>query len=176
MDLRAEFQNNSGQIILFGLFQSAAEMYRKAPPGFHSSRGKPSAHLKSRAKTLNFFAVPQIHNTTFISPTSAVSMDCFFVAVETLIGITQAKSIWASIVGGSYNVGTVIQALKLIGSRVAGVITVGIMIYSVGCCLDWWYIVPYEEETRNDTTWKIDNEIGDSSEIFPDTLGWSRNP
>jgi hypothetical protein len=62
---------------------------------------------------------------------------CFLTAVGTLIGITEIQSIYESIVAGATK-RTVIGALKLIGRRVAGVITVGIMIYEVGDCLEWW--------------------------------------
>ncbi len=33
---------------------------------------------------------------------------------------------------------TVIAAVKLIGRRVAGIISVALMVYATGSCLDWW--------------------------------------
>lgn len=33
---------------------------------------------------------------------------------------------------------TVIAAIKLVGRRVGTVISVGIMVYATGRCLDWW--------------------------------------
>ncbi len=64
-------------------------------------------------------------------------LDCLITAVSSFIGITQAKSIWASIVAGA-SAETVVAALKLIGKRVAGVISVAIMIWDAGSCFDWW--------------------------------------
>ena len=64
-------------------------------------------------------------------------MDCFLTAVGTLIGITDAKNIWKSIVAGASEE-TAIAAVKLIGRRVGTIISVGIMVYEVGSCLDWW--------------------------------------
>lgn len=58
-------------------------------------------------------------------------------AVGTVIGITQAQSIWQSIVAGA-TVQSVVDALILIAKRVAAVVTVSIMIYEAGQCLHWW--------------------------------------
>ncbi|WP_346239306.1 hypothetical protein ABDK00_006300 [Niabella insulamsoli] len=81
--------------------------------------------------------IEDMNDKYLINPSSA-NIGCFFTAVSTFIGVTQARSIWRSIVSGSYNVGTVIDALKLAGKRVAGVLTVAIMVYDVGECLGWW--------------------------------------
>ena len=62
---------------------------------------------------------------------------CFQAAVSTVIGLTQAQALWQSIVGGA-TVQTVVDALILIGRRVAGVISVGLMVVAVGDCLGWW--------------------------------------
>ncbi|GEM_PF-4847686 len=64
-------------------------------------------------------------------------MNCFLTAVGTFLGITQAQQIWNSILAGAAE-DTVIATLKMIGRRVGSIISVGIMIYSVGQCLDWW--------------------------------------
>jgi hypothetical protein len=53
------------------------------------------------------------------------------------MGLTQAQALWQSIVGGA-TVQTVVDALILIGRRVAGVISVGLMVVAVGDCLGWW--------------------------------------
>lgn len=65
------------------------------------------------------------------------SFDCFLTAVSTAIGISDAKSLWKSIIGGAAQQ-TVISSLKLMAKRVAAAWTVVVLVYEVGVCLDWW--------------------------------------
>jgi len=71
-------------------------------------------------------------------PSTSSGMSCFVTAVSTLIGLSQAKAIWADIVAANFTVTTAVEALTLIGKRVAGVIAVACMVYSAGECLGWW--------------------------------------
>jgi hypothetical protein len=77
------------------------------------------------------------NSTNNVMKTSDENMDCFLTAVGDFIGISQAKSIWRGIVMGASEQ-TVIAAVKLIGRRVAGIISVALMVYATGSCLDWW--------------------------------------
>lgn len=86
-----------------------------------------------------------VGDTTHLPVYNAQSYSCFLVAVSTFLGIADAQGIWASIVGGA-SAQTAVAALKLIARRVAGVISVGIMIYSVGECLNWWYSIPFNPQ------------------------------
>ncbi|QEC43236.1 hypothetical protein [Pseudobacter ginsenosidimutans] len=83
-------------------------------------------------------------NSKYVSNPTSTDLTCFMTAVSTFIGVTQARNIWKSIATGSYNAGTVIDALKLMGKRVATVIGVGIMVYEVGACLHWWDVDPID--------------------------------
>ncbi len=64
-------------------------------------------------------------------------LNCFFAVVGGVIGITDARNIWKSITAGASEE-TILAAVKVIGKRVAGIITVGIMVYELGECFDWW--------------------------------------
>lgn len=108
IDIREDFVDNPQGIITLGLFYAAKE---------------------SKSNTQNNYA----SRAEMASP----GMDCFLTAVGTLIGITDAKNIWKSIVAGASEE-TAIAAVKLIGRRVGTIISVGIMVYEVGSCLDWW--------------------------------------
>ncbi len=68
---------------------------------------------------------------------ASLGMDCFFTAVVGVIGILDARTIWASITAGA-SAQTALAALSVIARRTAGVITVGIMVYQVGECMGWW--------------------------------------
>ncbi len=96
-------------------------------------------------------------NQQYINNPSSANLNCFFAAVEGFIGLTNARSIWRAITTGSYSVGTLIDALKLLGKRVATVITVGIMVYNVGACVGWWYAEPIPDTPiTTDSTIPID--------------------
>ena len=58
-------------------------------------------------------------------------------AVSAFVGVTEARNIWASIQAGTSSE-TVVGTIKLVGRRVASVITVVFTVYQVGECLDWW--------------------------------------
>lgn len=94
------------------------------------------------------FALIEEARNRYLDPSSSSSgnLSCFFTAVAGIMGIKDARSIWASIVSGSYNTGTVIDAIKLFGGRIGGVISVAFAIYQVGECFGWWNALPVENE------------------------------
>lgn len=113
IDIRDKFIDNPEGIIILGMFFAARE---------HKNRiiSKKSDNIDSKSIMLY-----------------DDNMNCFITAVSDVIGITQAKSLWASIVAGATEE-TIIAAVSLIGRRVAGLITVTFMVYSTGECLGWW--------------------------------------
>jgi hypothetical protein len=117
IDLNEEFSDNPDGITLVGVFYAAKE------------------NLLLNEFTGNLNQGKTTHSTNSLKASPA--FDCFLNAVGTFIGITQARSIWNSIVAGASEQ-AIISSLKLIGRRVAAVIGVGIMVYDVGSCLDWW--------------------------------------
>jgi hypothetical protein len=110
IDIRAEFKENPEGIIILGMLYASKEYENKK--------------LNTRGTSLAAFKEPE-------------AMNCFLTAVSDVIGISQAKALWASIVAGATEE-TVIAAVSLIGRRVAGVITITLMVYSTGECLGWW--------------------------------------
>lgn len=118
IDIRNDFINDPNGVILLGLFYAADEYYYQNQMTAKS--------LKQSGKT----ASPNLYD-------DPDPMGCFLTAVGSLIGFADAKNIWRSFVAGASEQ-TVIAALKLIGRRVATVITVVVTIYQAGECLDWW--------------------------------------
>ena len=112
IDITEEFIDNPEGIIILGLFYAKKEQQDA------------DSQIMS-------------NSTKNVMKTADENMDCFMTAVGDFIGITQAKSIWNSIVMGATEQ-TVIAAVKLIARRVAGIITVTSMVYATGRCLDWW--------------------------------------
>jgi hypothetical protein len=110
IDIRSKFLNNQSGLITLGLFFALRE------------------HQEAARLLI-------VANNRAVMPLDPWT--CFTTAVGTVIGLAQAQAIWQSIVGGA-TVQTVIDALVLIGRRVAGVITVGLMVVAVGDCLGWW--------------------------------------
>ena len=108
IDIRTKFVNNLHGIITLGLVYALYENYNTYKTNLNGREALPPD-----------------------------SFDCFMTAVGTVIGITQAQSIWQSIVAGA-TVQSVVDALILIAKRVAAVVTVSIMIYEAGQCLHWW--------------------------------------
>lgn len=108
-DVRKDFIDDPNRLVILGLFYAAKE-----------SRDLAMQRAGGGLKLPNDSA-----------------FDCFLTAVGTVIGIFDVKNIWNSIVAGATE-DTVIAALKLIGGRVASIITLGIMVYEVGNCLNWW--------------------------------------
>ena len=111
IDIREKFVDNPEGIIILGMFYAEKE-YQKTK-------------YQIKTNSLNSFK------------TSDENMDCFMTVVSDVIGISQAKAIWNSIVMGASEE-TVIAAVSLIGKRVAGILTVATMVYSTGSCLGWW--------------------------------------
>lgn len=112
IDITEEFIDNPEGIVILGLFYAKKEQQDA------------DSQIMS-------------NSTKNVMKTADENMDCFMTAVGDFIGITQAKSIWNSIVMGATEQ-TVIAAVKLIARRVAGIITVTSMVYATGSCLDWW--------------------------------------
>jgi hypothetical protein len=112
IDITKEFIDNPEGIVILGLFYAKKEQQVTY------------SHIMS-------------NSTNNVMKTSDENMDCFLTAVGDFIGISQAKSIWRGIVMGASEQ-TVIAAVKLIGRRVAGIISVALMVYATGSCLDWW--------------------------------------
>ncbi len=121
IDLRGKFQNDPEGLIILGVFFAAKE--------------KHDAITRSGTATKNGLSeeIPLVAD-----PSASGTFDCFLTAVSTVIGITQAKELWLTITAGTATVDTAVAALALIGKRVAGVITVAIMIYEAGSCFGWW--------------------------------------
>lgn len=111
IDIREKFEDNPEGIVILGMFYAEKE--------YQNSKNQ----IKS--------------NSLKSFKTGDENMGCFITVIGDVIGISQAKAIWNSIVLGASEE-TVIAAISLIGKRVAGVLTVATMIYSTGSCLEWW--------------------------------------
>lgn len=111
IDIRDKFIDNPEGIIILGVFYAEKE----------------SLDLKSQTKSYSINSLK----------TNDEDMSCLFAAVGAVIGISEAKAIWSSIVAGA-SAETVIAAVSLIGRRVAAIWTVSVMVYEIGGCLDWW--------------------------------------
>lgn len=118
IDIRSDFIGDPNGIIILGLFYAAKENY---------DQQQMSTLLLAKSKNKSV--------TPYFVANDA--MGCFFTAIGALVGINDAKNIWNSIIAGASDQ-TVIAAVKLIGRRVATVITVVTTVYSVGSCLNWW--------------------------------------
>lgn len=112
IDIRAEFPNDPNGIILSGLFLATRTNVPLIPV--------------DRQGTSQEITINRVDD-----------LSCFMTAIGALIGISDARNIWASIQAGASSE-TVIGTIKLIGRRVASVITVVFTVYQVGECLDWW--------------------------------------
>ena len=117
IDITKEFIDNPEGIVILGLFYAKKEQ-----------QDANSQIMSDRTNNLMKANVMQAPDGT---------MDCFLTAVGDLIGISQAQSIWKSIVMGATEE-TVISAVTLIGRRVAGIFSVCTMVYATGSCLGWW--------------------------------------
>ena len=117
IDITKEFIDNPEGIVILGLFYAKKEQ-----------QDANSQIMSNRTNNLMKANVMQASDGT---------MDCFLTAVGDLIGISQAQSIWKSIVMGATEE-TVISAVTLIGRRVAGIFSVCTMVYATGSCLGWW--------------------------------------
>lgn len=118
IDLRVDFADDPNNVIIFGLFYAAKEYIDQES-------------LYATQKSVKKKKEPSIY---YMPPDPEI---CFWTAVGTIIGFTEAKSIWNAIVGGASEQ-TIIRTLKLMGKRVASAITLVITIKEVGECLGWW--------------------------------------
>ncbi|PQV59672.1 hypothetical protein CLV53_11556 [Sediminibacterium magnilacihabitans] len=115
-DIRRDFVNNPQGIIILGLLYAAKERH---------------------AATINMSASLHAPGQGLAVESNRATFDCLLSVVGSVIGLSDARNLWQSIAAGATEE-TAIAALKVIGRRVAGVITVAIMVYDLGSCLDWW--------------------------------------
>ncbi len=113
IDISQQFINNPKGIVILGMLYASKEYEEQRD--LHQSQG--------------------VGSVTYKTPDE--NMNCFLTAIGDVIGISQAKSLWKSIIAGASEE-TVIAAVSLIGRRVAGAITITLAIYSTGECLGWW--------------------------------------
>jgi hypothetical protein len=110
IDLRNDFVDNPEGIVTLGLFYAAKE--------------KNAALANTQSLGISPLYVEE-------------DFWCFLEVVGAVIGIGEAKNIWRSIMAGAAD-DTIIAAVRLVGRRVAGIFTVGIMIAGAGHCLGFW--------------------------------------
>jgi hypothetical protein len=68
---------------------------------------------------------------------TAPGMDCFISAVSSVIGIVDARNLYLSFANG-VSAETILGTVRLLGKRVAGILTLGFAIYELGKCIGWW--------------------------------------
>jgi hypothetical protein len=111
IDIREEFKDNPEGIIVLGMLYAAKEYE--------------DARIKIKGNSLEVMKSPE------------EEMNCFFVAVESVIGITQARSLWKSIAMGATKE-AVISSVSLLSRRVVAIWSVANLVYDIGGCLEWW--------------------------------------
>jgi len=111
IDITQEFINNPEGIVILGIFYAKKE----------------AIEAKSQIKSFSINSYKS----------NSEDMDCLMTAVGAVIGISQAKDIWKSIMAGATEA-TIIGTVKLMARRVAAAWTVVAMVYEVGSCLDFW--------------------------------------
>ena len=117
IDLRLDFADDPNDVVIFGLFYTAKEVYDQG--------NTPPSTFKIKAKQEKPNYVP-------IDP-----LECVFQAIGDIIGLSNVRTIWASIIGGAGE-HTIIAALKLLGGRKVAGFTLVVAVYHTGQCLDWW--------------------------------------
>lgn len=118
IDARNDFVNDPQGLIVVGLYFAAYEWQN------NSTFINNNKSLKSKKK-------PDV------IANSSDPMGCFLTAIGSVIGITDARNIWRSIVAGASEQ-TAIAAVKVIAKRSAVVISAVFAIYEAGDCLGWW--------------------------------------
>ena len=68
---------------------------------------------------------------------TAPGMDCFISAVSSVIGIVDARNLYLSFANG-VSAETILGTVRLLGKRVAGILTLGFAVYELGKCIGWW--------------------------------------
>lgn len=68
---------------------------------------------------------------------TAPGMDCFISAVSSVIGIVDARNLYLSFSNG-VSAETILGTVRLLGKRVAGILTLGFAVYELGKCIGWW--------------------------------------
>ena len=119
VDIRKDFINNPDGVLTLGYFVAHIEKQKEL--------------ISKRAQSGMEGEVLSITN-----PETDKQFECFLTAVSSFIGLSEARSIWKSIVTGSLETSTIIGGLALMAKRVATIATVTIMIYEAGDCLGWW--------------------------------------
>lgn len=117
INLSKDFIDNPDGIVIFGLFMAAKE----------------SNDLNKSNKILT----TDIQKISTKLDESGGGMSCFFAAIGGVLGIRDARDLWKACLEGASEQ-TLIASIKLMGKRVAGVLTLAIAVYEVGECLDWW--------------------------------------
>ena len=111
IDIREEFKDNPEGIIVLGMLYAAKEYE--------------DAKIKIAGNSLEVMKSPE------------ENMNCFFVAVESAIGIYEAKNLWKSITMGATKE-AVISSVSLLSRRIVAVWTIANLVYDIGGCLEWW--------------------------------------
>jgi hypothetical protein len=111
IDITQEFKNNPEGIVILGIFYANKEAIE--------------AKSKNKSFSINSYQ------------TNSEDMECLMTAVGTVIGISQAKDIWKSIMAGATEA-TILNTVKLLARRVAAAWTLVALVYEVGGCLDFW--------------------------------------
>jgi hypothetical protein len=68
---------------------------------------------------------------------NAPGMDCFITAVSSVIGIADARNLYLQFVNG-VSAETILGTVRLLGKRVAGILTLTFTVYELGKCIGWW--------------------------------------
>jgi len=109
VDIRKDFINNPDGVLTLGYFVAHIEKQKEL--------------ISKRAQSGMEGEVLSITN-----PETDKQFECFLTAVSSFIGLSEARSIWKSIVTGSLETSTIIGGLALMAKRVATIATVTIMI------------------------------------------------
>ncbi len=173
VDLRREMKNNTTQIVSFGLFMTEVERGRQhlLRTGKHSSPFQ--NYMPPKINPVPAYSTGYSSELPPIDPESGISVNafnCFWTAVTGLFEIGAAYKIYADLISGSLSLTTAIAGLKFALGKVAWGITVALTIYSIGECMDWWFIVPYDEDSVTSIT---ERDVFSSNPRLPlDTTGF----
>ena len=68
---------------------------------------------------------------------TAPGMDCFMTAVSSVVGIADARNLYLLYTNG-VSAETILGTVRLLGKRVAGILTLAFAVYELGKCIGWW--------------------------------------
>ena len=66
-------------------------------------------------------------------------MDCLFAALGGLVGINEARTMWATLMGEGVILDSAIAAARFIGKKVGVALSVTLLLRDVGDCFGWWH-------------------------------------